>query len=536
MLPRFSRLAMAAVAATALGACASGSASAATPKDALVMAWNIDSISTFDPAQVGEVVTLEILKNTCDTLVDFDPKDESKLIPRIAKSWDVSDDNRTITLHLRDDVKFSSGNPVTAEDAAWSLQRVVKLGYGNAATLTEYGFTKENVGDLIKATDDHTLQVKLANPYPVNLVMQAVLANYSSAPLDEKTLLTHQKDGDMGNAWLNTHTECSGPYKLVRWNPGESIVLQAQPGSASGMPKLKRILIRHVAETGTQRLLVAKGDVDIARDLTPEDLKELDAGKDVHVASVLKPQLIFWTFNLQDKIFSHEKVRLAMKYLIDYQNLGDTVMQYLGKPWQSFVQSGAFGALPEKEANPFSLNLKKAKELITEAGYPNGFEATVYVGSLPWSVPLGQSIQANAAKIGVKLNIERMANAQFFAKVRGRQFQTGIKAFQTSVPDANGMASRLVYNPDNSEAAKQTQYPSWRAAYFDPDMNKRVQAAAVEHDPEKRKELYASLQKDWMQKGEMAVMFQTYNVAAVRNTLKNWTWNGFRVYYDEASK
>lgn len=191
---------------------------------------------------------------------------------------------------------------------------------------------------------------------------------------------------------------------------------------------------------------------------------------------------------------------------------------------------------PRKRPTPYSLNLDKAKELLTEAGYPDGFEATIFVGTLPWSAPLAQHVQQNAAKIGVTFNIEQMANAQFFAKVRGREFQTGIKSWQTGVPDAHGNASRLVFNPDNSDAAKATQFPSWRAGFYDEEMNALVTAAAVETDVEKRKEMYAKLQKDWMENGEMAVMFQTYFVAAARDTLKDWTWNGFQVYYDMAKK
>ena len=129
-----------------------------------------------------------------------------------------------------------------------------------------------------------------------------------------------------------------------------------------------------------------------------------------------------------------------------------------------------------------------------------------------------------------------MANAQFFAKVRARDYQSGIMAWQTGVPDAHGNASRLVYNPDNSEEAKATQYPSWRASFFDEAMNEVVLAAVSEADPEKRKEMYAQLQKDWMQTGELAVMFQSYFVAAVRDELQDWTWNGFQVYYDKARK
>lgn len=520
----------------ALGLALPPALQAATPRTALVMAWNIDAISTFDPAQIGEVVTGELMDNLCDTLAQFDPKDESKVIPQFAESWDVSPDGKQFTFHLHKGAKFPSGNIATAHDIAEGMQRVVKLGYGNAATLTEYGYTKANVDERIVATDDNTLVLKLDQTYPTTLVLQAIAANRVSSVLDMKTIMSKAQNNDMGNKFLTTNTACVGPYRLSKWNAGESVVLEANDDYWGPKPAMKRILIRHVAEPGTQRLLLEKGDVDVARDLAPDDLKDMEKSKDVAIVKVLKPQLVLWSFNTADPIFGNEKVRLAMRYLIDYDGLGKTVMAYMGVPRASFVQLGATGALDAKAGQPFKLDLAQAKQLLTEAGYPNGFKATVLIGTLPYNSPIAESVQQNAAKVGVTLTLERMANAQLFSRIRGREYQTGMQAWQTSVPDANGNASRMVYNPDNRAEAKLTQYPVWRTSWQDKGMNSEVQAALLETDPVKRNALYAKLQEEWMQKGPIAVMFQTYNVAGIRKDLKSWTWNGFRTYYDAISK
>lgn len=507
-----------------------------TPANALVMAWNIDAISTFDPAQVGEVVTNELLSNICDPLVDFAPDEESRVIPAFAESWEISEDGLSITFHLHQGATFPSGNPVTAEDTVWSLHRVISLGYGNAASLTDYGFTVDNMEERITAPDPYTVVLQFSDLYPANLLLQAIGANRVSSTLDRETIMAREENGDFGNAYLNSRTECVGPYRLVQWNQGESVVMEANEDYYGEAPGLPRILIRHVAETGTQRLLVEQGDVDIARDLTPADLAALEALDGISVASALRPQLIFLTMNVLEPPFDNELVRLAMKYLIDYEGLGNTVMQYLGEPWNSFAQSGAWGALPPEEGVPFELDYDRAREILAEAGYGDGFETTLLIGSLPWSSPLGQHVQQNAAQVGVTLNIEQMANAQLFARARGRDFNAIIMAWQTGIPDAHGNASRLVMNPDNSPEAGLTQYPSWRAGYQDPDYNERVMAAAIETDEDTRREMYRSLQEDWMRTGEMAVMFQTYNVAAVRDSVQGWTWNGFRTYYTAAHK
>lgn len=509
---------------------------AATPGNALVMAWNIDAISTFDPAQIGEVVTSELLQNTCDSLASFDPKDEKKVVPGLAESWQVSEDGQQITFRLRDNLVFPSGNKATAPDLAWSMHRVVKLGFGNAASLTEYGFTKENVEQMITAPDDRTLVMKLDKPYPTGLILQAIAANRVATILDRKTVMANEANGDLGNKYLATRTECVGPYRLRQWNAGETVVLEANEKYWGPAPKLRRVIVRHVAEAGTQRLLLEKGDVDVARDLTPEDMAAVEKTQGLALSRTLKPQLVYWGFNNANPIFANEKVRLAMRYLIDYEGLGKTIMAYNGVPRASFAQLGAFGALDEKEGQPFKLDLDRAKQLLTEAGYPDGFETTMIFGTLPYAPPIAQHIQANAAKVGVRIKLEQMANAQLFARHRGREFQTAMLAWQTGVPDAHGNASRLIANPDNRPEAKLTQYPSWRHAFQSEAANKMAQAALLERDEDKRVEMYHQLQKDMMQSGPSAIMFQSVMLAGLRGNVRNWTWHGFQAYYDLVSK
>lgn len=142
-----------------------GAAQATTPKDALVMAWNLDALITFDPAQIAEVNGNDIARNVCDPMVGYDPNDTAKITPRTVESWSVSPDGLTITFKLRPDLKFPSGKPATARDLAWSLHRVLALGFGNSANLTQWGFTKDKMDEQIKATDDHTLVVTMDRPY-----------------------------------------------------------------------------------------------------------------------------------------------------------------------------------------------------------------------------------------------------------------------------------------------------------------------------------------------------------------------------------
>ncbi|EJF75617.1 hypothetical protein MEC_00172, partial [Bartonella alsatica IBS 382] len=288
-----------------------------------------------------------------------------------------------------------------------------------------------------------------------------------------------------------------------------------------------------------QRLLLQKHDIDVARNLTPEDLADLQATTDIKVEKVLAPSVIIWGFNTTNPIFANEKVRLAMRYLIDYEGLGKTLLKDVGIPRASFIPLGNFGALDEKEGQPFKLDLKKAKQLLTEAGYPNGFEANIFAGKSPYpfALPIAQAIQDNAKKVGVRFKIEHFIGTQLFSKLYARTFDTIFIGWNNDSADPYTMASRLIYNPDNRFEAKNTGYPSWCHGYLDGDMNKKVKEALFQKDPQKRAQIYADLQREFMQKGPYAFIYQAYNIVAMTPDVKKWVWNSApRIFYSAIEK
>ncbi|MCZ2204132.1 ABC transporter substrate-binding protein [Bartonella sp. A05] len=511
---------------------------AKTPADTLVMAWNIDGISTFDPAQINDVYSEEIIRNICDSVIDLDPSDATKMVSSLAKSWEISgDDHTAITFHLRDDLKFFDGRPANAHDLVWSMKRVIQLNMAAAATFTEYGITVQTMDDAIQAPDDKTVVMKFDKPYPGELILSNIAANRVSLLLDRETIMKHEKDGDLGNHYLTTHSACVGPYTLASWRSGEAVLLRANPNYWGDAPKLKQILIRHVSESGTQSLLLQKNDIDVARNLTQDALEDLQATTDIRVEKVSLPAMFYWGFNTTNPILANEKVRLAMRYLIDYEGLGNTVFKGFGVPRSSFLPIGMLGALDEKEGQPFELDIQKAKQLLTEAGYPDGFEIGFMVGTSPYASAIAQSIQDNATKVGVRIEIERIAGTQLFSKVYARAFDTAFIGWNNESIDPHTMASRVIYNPDNRFEARNIAYPSWQNGYFDPDMNQQVEDALFEKDPQKRMKIYAHLQRELMQKGPYAFVFQPYNVVAVSASIKKWVWNSAsRIFYSSIEK
>ena len=539
MLKTF-RAALAASALFAAGSVVQAPAQAATPKDALVMAWNLDALITFDPAQIAEVNGNDIIRNVCEPLVNYDLNDVSKIVPSTAESWTVSPDGLTITMKLRGDLKFPGGRTATAQDAEWSLHRAVMLGFGNAANITEWGFTRDNIAERIKATDDRTLVVKLDRAYPVGLLLSAMFASGTTGILDREEGTKNAKvtDGksDYGNAFFKTNPICVGPYRVTRWNTNDVVILERNDNYWGEKAHLKRVIIRHVPESGAQRLLLEKGDIDVARLLNTDDLKALAKLPAIHVEQTVMHGYTYLAFNGLDPILGKPKVREAFRYLIDYEGLGRTILEYQGAPRASLVPEGAFGALDKAEGQPFKLDLVRAKQLITEAGFPDGFSKKFILSANNTGPAVAQHVQANAAKIGIKLELEQMADAQLFTRARAREFEVVLIGWGAGYPDAHCMMSRHAVNPDNRVEAKLAQYPSWRSSWIDEKVNTMADAAKMERDPAKRIADYRELQKYMMTNGPMAYITQTIRPIALRKEVTGFAMTPFNVAYRTANK
>ena len=179
-------------------------AQAGTPKDMLVMATMLDEFSTLDPGEVYELMPEEYVANTYDRLERVDLADPSHFKGDVARSWTVSTDGLTYTFKLRPGLKFHSGNPLTADDVAWSIRRCVLLDKGAAAVLQGIGLTTANVKENVRKIDDETVSITTDHVYSPTFVLN-VLGAWPASVVDRKLLEQHQQNNDFGNAWLRTH-------------------------------------------------------------------------------------------------------------------------------------------------------------------------------------------------------------------------------------------------------------------------------------------------------------------------------------------
>lgn len=492
-------------------------AQAATPADTLVIAKQIDDLISLDPAQAYELSGLEILANTYDRIMRFEPTDITKLVPGAAESVSVSDDGRTFTFKMRSGMKFASGNPITAQDAAWSLQRVIKLQLTPVFLLTQLGWTPENVDDMVKATDDSTLQVTIGVDFAPTLVY-ALLGSGVGSVVDMKTAMEHEDNGDMGNGWLKTHSAGSGAYVVKSWTPNTSVVLEANPNYRGEMAKLKRVVVQHIPEASAQRLALEKGDVDIADNLTPDQVAAIADNKDITVTAV--PQALLYYIGLSQKMkeLQDPKVRQALRYLVDYDGMANSFLKGAEQVHQSFWASGFWAAYDE---NPYTFDPEKAKELLAEAGYPDGFSLDLDAPNFAPFTNMAQSVQSTFAQGGIKVNIVSSEMAPMLTKYRARQHQALMVYWGPDYMDPHTNADGFITNTDNSDDAAQKPL-AWRNSWQDEEMNALVKQAASERDEATRKQDYIDLQKKLLDVGPYIIMFQSTAQLAERSNVEGY--------------
>lgn len=507
---------------------ASATASAETPADTLVQAWAIDDIISLDPAEAFELSTGEITGNTYDMLVKLDIADTTKVVGGLADSWTVSDDGLTYTFKLKPNLTFASGNPVTAEDVAWSFERAVKLNKTPAFIIQQFGLTADNVTEKAKAVDPTTFQFVVDKAYAPSFVLNCLTATVA-AVVDSKLVKEHAAtvtpseeykfDNDFGHGWLKTGFAGSGPFKTREWRANEAVVLERNDNYYGEKPVLARVVYRHVKESATQRLMLEKGDVDVARNLQPGDFQAVGQNADLATTATPKSTIFYFSLNQKNENLAKPEVREAFKYLVDYDTLGDTLLAGIGVVHQNFLPKGILGALEDK---PYKLDVAKAKELLAKAGLPDGFSVTMDTRSGQPEQGIAEAIQQTAAEAGIKIELVPEDFKQLLTRYRARQHDIAILQWGVDYWDPNSNAETFAVNPDNADDS-QLKTLAWRNAWDVPaEMQEQAKAALLERDAAKRAEMYGELQKKVREQGPFTMLWQQTEVAGLRKNVQGF--------------
>jgi peptide/nickel transport system substrate-binding protein len=358
----------------------------------------------------------EVSWNCYDRLISHEMKtlpngtqyyERDKFKMELADDMNVGD--MSVTFKLKKNATFQDGKPVTAKDVKWSLDRAVTVGGFPTFQMGAGSLTKP---EQFVVVDDYTVRIDFLRKDRLTIPDLAVIVPCIVNSELVKSKAT-EKD-PWGLEYTKLNTAGSGAYKVTTWNAGSEVILERNDNWKGGpLPKVRRIVWRMVPSAGNRRALLERGDADVSYDLPNKDFVELrDAGKLTIVSTPYSNGVQYIGMNVKNPPFDNLKVRQAVAYAIPYQKIMDAALFGLAKPMFGAPASAATEPV-WPQPHKYSTDLAKAKQLLAEAGYPEGFETTLSfdLGFAGVNEPICVLTQESLAQIGIKTTINKIPGA-----------------------------------------------------------------------------------------------------------------------------
>jgi peptide/nickel transport system substrate-binding protein len=421
--------------------------------------------------------------NTYDRLLTYGVKkdangndhyDPDKFQPELAESWDLGD--MSVTFKLRKDAKFHDGTPVAAKDLKWSLDRAVTVGGVPTFQMAAGSMQKP---EQFVVVDDHTFRIDFLRKDRLTLPDLAVP---TIAILNSGLAKQHATDKDpWAMEWLKNNEAGSGAYQIEKWTPGQELIYHRFDDWKSGsLPKIQRVIWRVVPSPSNRRALIERGDADVSFDLPPKDVSELAEEKKLKVVGTpIDNCIVYIDMNVKIPPFDKLKVRQAIAYAIPYQKIMDAAMFGRGVPMFGGPAEVSSPVWPQP--TPYVTDLAKAKQLLAEAGLADGFETTLSfdLGVAVTNEPICVLVQESLAQIGIKIALNKTPGANWRAELAKKTLSMVVNLFGgwLLTPEYfffwNYHGQNSLFNTMN---------------YHNPAMDKLIDAARFQEDPQKYKE------------------------------------------------
>jgi len=474
-------------------------------------------------APTANVPTHQVAWNVYDRLVTHAKKtlpdgtlsyDYTRFEPELAESWEVSADGRSITFRLRRDAIFHDGAPVTAHDVKWSFDRAVSVGGFPAIQM---GASEMKSPDQFVVVDDHTFRVdfprpnKLALPniaVPVPLIINSALAKKHATAADPWAI-----------EWVGRNDAGGGAYRIASWRPGNEIAFTRFEEWKSGpKPAMQRVVIRQVASAGSRRALLEKGDADLSFNLPPKDFAELSAaGKLKVVGTPVDAELLYIDMNVTKPPFDNPKVRQAVAHAIPYKAILETALFGRG-----IGMYGGPGGAPQTadwpQPSPYSTDPAKAKALLAEAGYPDGFKTTLSydVSTATTREPIALLVQSSLKDIGIDVEIEKVPGANWYTRLNQKNMPMLIMSFKAWLNYPEYYYYWTYHGGNNSVFNAMN--------YVNPKLDALIDAARFETDPARYQEQVKGFIGIAFEDVPRIPLVQDYRDVAMQPSIEGYTY------------
>lgn len=390
--------ALSASAALALSACGSSSSDSSAGSSAAESTTSItvarpNDVAGLDPGFLTESAV--VVDNIFDTLVTRDA--EENLVPSLALSWEQLDDT-TWEFKLREGVKFSNGEDFNAEAVKYSIDRVINPD-NNAPTLSYISTVSE-----VKVVDDYTVDIITTDSDPL------IPTRFSRYPTE---VVPPAYAEEVGQEEFAQKPVGTGPYKFESWEKGTSVTLVRNDDYWGDAPEVSQVVFRAIAESSTRLSALQNGEVDIITNVGADDKDKIDSTDGIHVSAVERAgNIVYIGFKTDEAPLSDIRVRQALNYAVDVDSIVDNILKGAGVATNSIIGPSDAGYAGEPEG--YSYDPEKAKELLEEAGYENGFDLTI--DTVSWylkNTEVTQAIAAMLAEVGVNATVNDVESSVY---------------------------------------------------------------------------------------------------------------------------
>jgi peptide/nickel transport system substrate-binding protein len=448
-----------------------------------------------DPLQQRETTTSNVLRHFYDPLLERNGSDPQKFDPVLATSWKQLSPTTT-RFTLRKGVKFSDGSPFNAQSVKYTFEYLAgKLPSSKKPALLDYQYGTIKT---VKVVSPDTVDIVTDGPDPLLLSRLGALLMVPNHAVDSNP-----------NA-LAAKPVGTGPYAFVRWDRNNQVVMKAKPNYFLGPAKITNVVFKTMTEASSRLSALQAGTVDLIEALPADNIEDVKSSGNATVETVPSARIAsVWLNTLKGKPMSDPRVRLALNYAVDVNTMIKTVMSGYGTRVATFVPP--YFADYDASVQPLPYDPQKAKQLLTQAGYANGFSMTMMVptGRYEFATDIAQAIEQYLGKVGVKVKLD-VVDFGVFAK----------QTQQRDIPQAFfGAWGEDFFNPiDEMQVAVQsgTKGFSW---YSNKQVDKLIVQASTTVDQNQQKQLITQSQHTMLQDPPFIFLFAYKDLYGVSNKL-----------------
>ena len=363
---------------------------------------------TLDPALAYDIASAMVIQNIFDTLVTYKPG-TTELQGELAERWESNENATVWTFYLRKGVKFHDGTELTAEDVKYSIERAKEL-QGPPAFLID-------VIDRVEVVDDYTVRFILKYPFSPFPSLMAFMLTAPVSPEAAESLGEDFAEKPVG----------TGPFKLESWVKGQEVVLVANEDYWRGKPKIDKIIIRIFKDPSSLRIALENGEVDMAFGIQPSDIPALLENPDIKSLSIEGLVIEWLGMNLRKEPFNNPLFRKAVNYAINYDYILENILKGTATRLYGPLPPGIWGYDPNIESYAYKYDPDKARELLAQAGYPNGeglpkIELLISTEERPERGEVAAVIQDNLRQIGIEVEIVNLDWSTFLDRLFAKDF------------------------------------------------------------------------------------------------------------------